>query len=340
MPAVASIDVERARADTPGCAELAFFNAAGAALPTTGVLAAQIDHLEREARMGGYEAHDAVEDRIEAVSQSLARLIGANRDEIALSTSNTAALHLFVYSLALGFKPGDRILTTTTEYGANYVAYLQISRRTGAIVEVVPDNEVGELDVGALEAMIDERVRLIAVNHVPTNGGLVNPAAEIGRIANASGIPYLLDACQSVGQLPVDVDEIGCDALTATGRKYLRGPRGSAFFYVRRALLDTLEPLVLDHDTALWVAPDRYELKPDASRFETWERNYAAVLGLGRAADEAMAWGLDAIEARISETAATLRQRLTDEVPTAHRPRPRSEEVRHRHLQPRGQPLR
>ena len=311
------IDVERARAATPGCADLAFFNAAGAALPTATVLAAQVEHLEREARMGGYEAHDAVKDRIEAVSHSLARLIGADRAEIALSTSNTTALHLLVYSLALGFGPGDRILTTTTEYGANYVAYLQLSKRTGATVEVVPDNELGELDVGALAAMIDDRVRLIAVNHVPTNGGLVNPAAKIGRIANDAGIPFLLDACQSTGQIPIDVDEIGCDALTATGRKYLRGPRGSAFLYVRRALLETVEPLMLDHDTASWIAPDRYELKPDASRFETWERNYAAVLGLGQATDEALAWGVEAIHDRIGEIAETLRARLTQEVPGA-----------------------
>lgn len=309
------IDVARARAETPGCAEAVHFNAAGAALPTTATLRTQLDHLELEARIGGYEAYDERTEQAEAVYGSIARLLNAGRSEIALATSNTAALDLFVYSIP--FEPGDRILTTQSEYGANYVAYLHIAARTGAVVEVVPNNEHGELDVEALEAMIDERVKLIAVNHVPTNGGLVNDAVAIGRVANRHGILYLLDACQSAGQLPLDVAEIGCDALTATGRKYLRGPRGTGFLYVRQAVLETLDPPMIDHDAAEWIDATTYRLQPDASRFESWERNWAALLGLGHAVDEALAWGLDEIEVRVKEVARALRQRLADEVPAA-----------------------
>lgn len=309
------IDVARARQATPGCAHVAHLNNAGAALPSAATLQTQIDHLEMEARIGGYEAHDLAQDRIEAVSTSIAAMLNADRGEIALSTSNTAALDMFVYSQP--WQAGDRILTTQSEYGANYVAYLHIAQRTGAVVEVVPNNDAGELDVDAMESMIDDRVRLIAVNHVPTNGGLVNPAAEIGRIAKAHGILYLLDACQSAGQMPLDVEELGCDALTATGRKFLRGPRGTAFLYVRRPVLETMDPMTIDHDAATWIDATTYELKPDARRFETWEKSYAALLGLGNAVNEAMAWGLDSIEARIVELADTLRTRLTEEVPGA-----------------------
>jgi selenocysteine lyase/cysteine desulfurase len=208
------------------------------------------------------------------------------------------------------FERGDRILTAVAEYISNYIAYIQVAERAGVEVVPVPSDEHGQVSVDALRRLVDERVKLIAITHVPTNGGLVNPAAEIGAVAREAGIPYLLDACQSVGQLSVDVEEIGCDVLSATGRKYLRGPRGTGFLYVRSSLLDRLEPPFLDMRAADWVEPDRYELRPDAIRFEEWEQAYAAKAGLATAIDYALGWGLDSIWQRVAALGESLRDRL------------------------------
>lgn len=304
------IDIERARRDTPAASEVLHFNNAGAALMPAPVLQAQLRHLQIEAEAGGYEAAAAADERIEAIYDSIGRLLNADRTEVALVENATVAWDMAFYSV--GFAAGDRILTAEAEYLSNYIAFLQVARRTGAVVDVVPSDEAGELDVEALERMIDKRVKLIAITHVPTNGGLINPAAAIGRIARAHGILYLLDACQSVGQMPIDVAAIGCDMLSTTGRKYLRGPRGTGFLYVRRAVLDRLEPPFLDLQAATWVEADRYEMRSDARRFENWERNVAGQLGLGAAVDYALGWGLADIAGRIEPLAAELRRRLAE----------------------------
>jgi cysteine desulfurase/selenocysteine lyase len=177
-------------------------------------------------------------------------------------------------------------------------------------VEVIPSDEHGQASVAALRNMIDSRVKLIAITHVPTNGGLVNPAAEVGAIAREANCLYLLDACQSVGQMPIDVQQIGCDFLSATGRKFLRGPRGTGFLYVRNEICQTLEPPLLDLQAATWTAPDQYVIRPDARRFENWEMNYAGKLGLTAAIEYALGWGLASIQNRIDELAAQLRAGL------------------------------
>ncbi len=302
------IDLEAARADTPGTGNRVHLNNAGAGLMPKSVLEAVKEHLDLEAQIGGYEAKAREEARILAAYDSVARLIGADVSEIAFAENATVAWQWAFF--AQDFSEGDRILTAQAEYAANYIAYLQMAKRTGVVIDVIPSDGSGATDPQALEAMIDDRVKLIAITWIPTNGGLVNPAAEIGAIARSHGIPYLLDACQAVGQMPVDVETLGCDYLSATARKFLRGPRGSGFLYVRKDRLEGLEPYMLDLFGATWTAPGKYEMRPDARRFENWESAFALHLGLGAAADYAMEVGLDAIQTRAFGLADQLRADL------------------------------
>ena len=302
------IDLERMRADTPATARRAYLHNAGAALMPRPVIEAVKRHLDLEAEIGGYAAAAQEAGRLEGTYRSVARLINAAPEEIALAESATAAWQRAFYSQR--FEPGDRILTAEAEYAANYVAFLQTARRTGAVIDVVPGDETGALDVAALERMVDRRVKLIAITWVPTNGGLRNPAAAVGRVARAHGIPYLLDACQAVGQMPVDVEAIGCDMLAATGRKFLRAPRGTGFLYIRHALIKRTEPATIDHAAAPWAGRDSYRLRDDARRFELWESNIAGRLGLGAAVDYALEIGLDAIGERCRALANRLRDGL------------------------------
>lgn len=298
------IDLERVRADTPGADRVIHFNNAGSALPPAPVLDAVVDHLRLEAEIGGYEAEDRAQPLVERTYAAIATLLNAAPEEIALIENATRAWDMAFYGLGLG--PGDRVLTGSNEYASNVLAFLQV----GADVVVVPDDESGAIDVTALERLVDERVKLIALTHVPTNGGLVNPAEAVGRIARAAGVPFLLDACQSAGQIPLDVERLQCDMLSATGRKYLRGPRGTGFLYVRRQMLERLRPPMIDLRAATWVATREYELRPDARRFENWESYVAGRIGLGVAAAYALSLGIEAIEARVTGLAETLRARL------------------------------
>ena len=302
-----AFDLAAIRSDTVGCDTRVHLDNAGSSLPPRPVTAAVIEHLQLEAQVGGYRAEDEHRALLDDTYDACAELIGAMRDEIALAESATAAWQMAFHSLH--FDDGDHVLTCVAEYASNYLAYLHLARSRRVVIDVIPDDADGQIDVERAASMITERTRLIAITHVPTNGGLVNPAAAIGRLARDHGVAYLLDACQSVGQLPVDVDTIGCDFLSFTGRKFLRAPRGTGVLYARSSA-PTGEPALVDLHSASWTAPDAYRLRRDARRFENYESNVAARIGLGIAARYALAVGIDTSWARIRQLAERLRRRL------------------------------
>jgi len=264
--------------------------------------------LKDENEVGGYEAERRAHDDIEAFYTEFAALLNARRDEIAFVENATRAWDMAFYGLNL--KEGDRVITHASEYASNYLALLQQSRRLGFEINLVPSDAFGQIDLDALEKTIGPKTRLIAITHVPTQGGLVNPAAQVGQVARDHGVLYLLDACQSVGQIDVDVEAIGCDILSGTGRKFLRGPRGTGFLYVRKTILDQIDPPFVDLLSGRWTGEAEFEFVEGAKRFENWESYVAGRVGLMEAVRYARGLGLPNIETRVTQLGQDLREAL------------------------------
>jgi selenocysteine lyase/cysteine desulfurase len=302
------IDLHAVRADTPGNHRGVFLDSAGSSLPPVQVLDEVVAHLRREAEVGGYRAATERADDLAAGYEDFARLLGCEADEVAFTDSATRSW--LVAFDAIPLAPGDRILCTEAEYGGNAVPLLRRAAEVGAEVAPIPSDATGAVDVQALRTMLDERVRLVSLVHVPTNGGLVNPAAAVIEAAHEAGALVLLDACQSAGQ--VDLSDLDADIVTGTGRKWLRGPRGTGFLVVRGRIRDRLQPRQVDLHSGTWDAPDRFSLRPDARVFELWESSVADRLGLIAAARYALALGLPDIEAAVRSRAEHLRSGLAD----------------------------
>jgi cysteine desulfurase / selenocysteine lyase len=303
-------DIEALRAETPGCAMGAHFNHAGSSLPTRATMAAITEHLQRESLYGGMEAAAGALEQIEAARSDAAALVGAPASEIAFTSRGSAGFG-FVFAALPRLAGGDRILVGRQEWGGNLATMRAAADRVGATVEAIPCREDGSADPDALSAMIDDRIRLISLTWLPANGGLINDAAAIGRVARAAGVPYIIDAGQALGQIPVDVAALGCDMLKGACRKHLRGPRGTALLYVRTSFLASLEPAFLDVLSGPWVdgGPTR---RSDARLFESAEAPVALLLGLGVALKQVRAIGIGAIRARVRQLADDLRARLAE----------------------------
>lgn len=304
------MNVTELRADTPGIEHRIHFNSAGASLMPRPVIEAVEAHFRLEARIGGYEAEAEAAEAIDEAYRDVATLVGTSPDRIAMTEHATAS---FVAALSsVPFQAGDVLVTTRNDYVSNQIQYLSLADRFGVEVVRVPDAPEGGVDLQAMEATIHRRrPRVVAVTQIPTNSGLVQDVESVGAMCRARDILYLVDGCQSVGQMPVDVEAMGCDFFSATARKYLRGPRGAGFLYVSERVLDAgMEPLFPDLRGADWIADDLYQPAPDARRFETWEFAWGLVLGTGAAARYASDLGLQAIQDRARALASEVRDRL------------------------------
>lgn len=304
------IDLDRVRDDTPALQTFAYFNSAGTSLMPSPVFDAMLDYLHREQLIGGYETADERQEDTDNFYLQASRLINASTDEIAFCESASRAWQLFFYSIKL--QKGDRIITTQLDYGSHFVSFIQQRALSGVETVVIDTDENGEVDLPAMEAAMDGRTKLLSLSHIPTANGVINPAADVGSLAKKYNVPFLLDACQSVGQIEVDVKAIGCTALSTTGRKYLRGPRGTGFLYIDKDALADHEPGWLEQNSVELLSRDSYRMRDSAKRFENFEVGFGARVGLGKALEYANDIGPQHIEQRIVALGEYCRQRLAD----------------------------
>ncbi|HEX6574327.1 MAG TPA: aminotransferase class V-fold PLP-dependent enzyme [Gemmatimonadaceae bacterium] len=303
--------LERWRDDTPGTAHRIHLNNAGAALMPQPVLDACREHLELEAEVGGYEAANARAKKIAQVYDDVGALIGAPPRNVAIVANATAA---FIQAMSsFDFAPGDIVVTTRADYTSYQITYLSLAKRLGVVVKHAEELPEGGVDPQSVRELArDPKCRLVHVSWVPTHSGLIQDVESVGSVCEELGVPYLIDACQAVGQIPIDVAKLKCDYLSATARKFLRGPRGTGFLYASdRALARGDHPLFVDMRGARWISPDRYETAATAQRYEDWEFPYALVLGLGAAARYVARVGVEVASERAFGLARELRRKLS-----------------------------
>ena len=302
--------LEAWRRDTPGCAHRNHLNNAGAALMPRPVIDAITDHIRLEAGTGGYEAADARAEAIERGYEALGEIVRARPANMAVVGSATAG---FIQALSsFDFSPGDAIVTTRCDYTSNQIQYLALAKRLGVEIVHAGDLPEGGVDPDSVREIVGaRRPKLVAVSWIPTNSGLVQDVEAVGAVCEDAGVPYVVDACQAVGQVPIDVNRLKCDYLSATARKFMRGPRGIGFMYASdRALARGDHPLFVDMRGARWTSATAYEVAETARRYEDWEFPYALVLGQAAAARYALDVGVEVAHARAWSLAAVLRAAL------------------------------
>jgi selenocysteine lyase/cysteine desulfurase len=305
------LPISRLREETPGCVHVIHLNNAGSSLPPTAVIEAIESYRKEEMLYGGYETMGARHHDIIGFYQSAAQFVHAHRRNIAYTGSATESYNKALSSIP--FEEGDVLLTTDDDYVSNQIAFLYLQKHRKIKIIRAPKLPEGGVDVQSVEELIRKfHPKLVAVTHVPTNSGLVQEVEPIGKLCQQHGIWYLVDACQSAGQIPLNVDAIGCDFLSVTMRKFMRGPRGAGFLYISdRVLSEGLEPVFPDLHGATWVNPDEYEISEKATRFEYFEKPYELMMGSRAAIDYAHNLGLEAIEQRVTHLANYTRQQLS-----------------------------
>ena len=303
-----TFDIKKIRHETAACSSILHFNNAGASLMPQPVYKVMCDYLALEQSMGGYEAAAKSVNAIDSFYTTFADLLNATSDEIAFCENATRAWDIAVNSIS--FEAGDRVFVHQTEYSSNYLGLLRLSQSKGIKIDIMPTDAVGAIDFKTLNESVTTRTKAVFLTHVPSQTGVINPVNAIGEFARKHGLIYVLDACQSVGQMPVDVKAIGCDILCGTGRKFLRGPRGTGFLYVKKSILNDMHPPFVDLHAAEWTSTHGYTLQDNAKRFEGWERFMAGQIALAEAARYAMNIGLDVIQDRIALLADDLRANL------------------------------
>jgi cysteine desulfurase/selenocysteine lyase len=301
-------EIQKIRMETTGTFERIHFNNAGTSLPPDRVVKTVVNYLREEALRGGYETEYVYREQLENVYVLIAQLIHAEKDEVAITENASMAWGLAFNGI--DFKAGDVVITSEMEYVSNLLGFLNAKKKHGIEIRVIPNDDRGNISLTALEEAITDKTKLIAITHIASTAGTVAPIVEIGKIARKHNILYLVDACQTVGQMPINVQEIGCDILSVNGRKFLRAPRGTGFLYVRKEVQNKLKVFFLDGFTAELISENEFKIRNDARRFEVYEKNRALTLGLGKAIEYALEIGVGRIWKRVQFLANHLRRQL------------------------------
>jgi selenocysteine lyase/cysteine desulfurase len=301
-------EINQFRSETKGTFQKIHFNNAGCSFPTDGVVETVKRYLEEEAIMGGYETESKYRDSLENIYSLVADFIHAEKEEIALVENASAAWGIAFHGIS--WNKGDEIIVSEMEYATNLLGYLSAREKYGIEFKLISQDDEGNFPLDALEKAINSNTRLISITHIGSGAGGILPIEKIGEIARRHHILYLVDACQTIGHIPINVKKIGCDMLSVTGRKYLRAPRGTGFLYIRKEIQDKIRPFFMDGHSTQWIHLNEYKLRDDARRFELYEKNRALILGMGKAIEYASSIGMDRIWERIQSLAEIFRRKL------------------------------
>jgi cysteine desulfurase/selenocysteine lyase len=237
-------------------------------------------------------------EEYEKVRSKIADFINAkSASEIIMTRNTTEGINLV--ARGLDWKKGDKIVTTVLEHHSNFIVWLRVRDKHGALVEVVKPRQPvlkGILDPADFEKIIDDKTKLVAVTHVSNVLGVITPVKEIVEIAQDHGTYVLVDGAQSVPHMKVDVQRLGCDFLAFSGHK-MCAPTGSGVLYIREELADKVEPLNIGGGSIVDVGIDYYKLDSSPRRFEGGTPDIAAAIGLGAAVDYLQKIGIENIEA-------------------------------------------
>jgi selenocysteine lyase/cysteine desulfurase len=312
-----NIEITTFRNETNGCRNVIHFNNAGAGLMPNVVTQVQLDHIKLESEIGGYEASALKAAEIQNFYIQCAKLFNCKPTNVAFTASATDSYTRALSSIP--FKEGDIILTDNDDFVSNQIQFLSLQKRLGVKIIRINNAPIGGVDLNDLEEKLKKyQPKLLAITHIPTNSGLVQPVVEIAKIyndysqQNGEKTWYILDACQSAGQMKLDVEVLKCDFLSITCRKFLRGPRGTGALYISDKALDAgLEPMFIDMRGAEWIEKDKYKQQPDAKRFEDWEFAYSTVLGTASAIEYCLNIGEDKIWQQVKHLSGNLRNQLS-----------------------------
>jgi selenocysteine lyase/cysteine desulfurase len=310
-------EIKKFRDETTGCRFVNHLNNAGAGLMPDVVTRAILEHTKLEAQLGGYEASDAREEAILDFYNQAALLINAKPTNIAFTASATDSFSRALSSIP--FQAGDTILTDRDDFISNQVQFLSLEKRLGVKLVRVNNAEEGGIDLNDLQEKLQSiKPKLLAITHIPTNSGQVQPAEKIATIWSDFKKDhlrswYILDVCQSIGQRNINVQKLKCDFLSVTNRKFLRGPRGTGFLYISdETLADELEPMFIDMRGADWTSENKYQQQKTAKRFEDWEFAYSLVIGSAKAIEYCRNAGIDKITGAINLLSTHLRSSLAN----------------------------